>query len=279
MRGGLAIVLTIRILLANGQSLEVSPICETPNLSDSSVLEDAGQEVSFEFSCTNWMWEKYETKMEVLVALDPLLNLKICVDGGDESCVPEADTLKLNMTKKQQNYTVRLLAEEEGIFCLKLSSVYMAGNTLYDPKAAELLVTNSTDEELERGTAVVEDIPDVYTHIFEVEVDAEPSRSGLGDQRKNKSEERSGRDFEAEEVVMANASLIEGSYKDLLKDKGPLWEEVNVFTREIRNTLMDRGSHFSRILLLLGLASAGVSILRYFRRNLLRENSYFELIL
>jgi len=132
----------------------------------------------------------------------------------------------------------------------------MVGNTLYDSKAVELLVTNDTDEELERGAAVVEDIPDYYTQIFEVEVDAEESGSRPGGKNKNKSEERTGRSFETEEVVLANASLIEETYKDVLKDKSPLWEEVNVLTRAVQNTLLSRGSHFSRIFLLLGLASA-----------------------
>jgi len=232
--------------------MESFPICE-PLLSDSLVMEEAGKEVNFQLTCTNWMWNKYEQNMEVLIALDPVPNLKICVDGGDESCVPAEETRKVNMTRRQQNYTVRLQAEEEGITCVKLGSVYMAGNTLYDPKAAELLVTNDTDGERE---AAFEDIPDYYTQIFEVEVDAEGSGSRPGGQTRNKSKEREGRIFETEEVVMANASLIEESFEDVLKDKSPLWEEVNVLTREFQNTLLARGSHFSRIFLLLGLASA-----------------------
>ena len=240
MRCGLAIGIMLGCNI--GLSTEGLPICETL-LPDSLIMEEAGKEMSFQLSCTNIM---YETNMGVLIALDPVTKLKICVDGGDDSCVPEAETTKLNMTRRHQNYTVRLLAEEEGITCVKLGSAYMVGNELQDPKAAELLLANYTDEELEGGAALVEDIPEKYTHIFEVEVDAEASGSRLGGKSKKRSEDRAMDDFEAEEVEMANASLIEESYTNMVNDESTLWEEVIVLTRAIQNALMARGSHFSR---------------------------------
>jgi len=249
-------VLMIGIMLGYnivGLSAEGLPICKT---SDSLVMEEEGKEMSFELSCTNIMWDKYETNMGVLIALDPVAKLKICVDSGDDSCVPEAKASKLNMTRGHQNYTVRLLAEEEGITCVKLGSTYMVGNELQDPKAVELLLSNYNDKELERDTALAEDIPEVYTHIFEVEVDAEPSGSKIGVKSKNRSEERAADDFESEEVEMVNGSLIEESYTKMVDGESALWEEVIVLTRAIENTLMARGTHFSKIFLLLGLASA-----------------------
>ena len=95
-------VLMIGIML--GLSAEGLPICKT---SDSLVMEEEGKEMSFELSCTNIMWDEYETNMGVLIALDPVAKLKICVDSGDDSCVPEAKASKLNMTRGHQNYTVR----------------------------------------------------------------------------------------------------------------------------------------------------------------------------
>ena len=234
-------VLMIGIML--GLSAEGLPICKT---SDSLVMEEEGKEMSFELSCTNIMWDKYETNMGVLIALDPVAKLKICVDSGDDSCVPEAKASKLNMTRGHQNYTVRLLAEEEGITCVKLGSTYMVGNELQDPKAVELLLSNYNDKELERDTALAEDIPEVYTHIFEVEVDAEPSGSKIGVKSKNRSEERAAEDFESEEVEMVNGSLIEESYTKMVNGESALWEEVIVLTRAIENTLMARGTHFSK---------------------------------
>ena len=247
MRWGLAMVLKIGIMLGYNVGLSTGglPICETLLL-DSVVMEDAGKEMNFQLSCTNFMWGKYETNLGVLIALDPVTKLKICVDSGDDSCVPEAETTKLNMTRPHQNYTVRLLAEEEGITCVKLASVYMRLDELQDPKAADLLLTKYTDEELERGAALAEEIPEEYTHIFEVEVDAEPSGSRLGGKPKNRSEDRAVDDFEAEEVEMVNASFIEKSYTDMVNGESALWEEVIVLTRAIENALVARGNHFSR---------------------------------
>ena len=239
-------VLMIGIILGYniGLSTEGLPICKTL-LSDSLVMEEVGKEMSFQLSCTNFMWDKYETNMGVLVALDPVAKLKICVDSGDDSCVPEVDTIKLNMTRHHQNYTVRLLAEDEGITCVKLASVFMVGNELQDAKAVELLLTNYTDEE--RGAALAEEIPEEYTHLVEVEVEAEPSGTSQGGGKpRNRSEERTAGDFEAEEVKMVDASLIEESYTAMVNNESALWEEVIVLTRAIENTLMARGSHFSR---------------------------------
>ena len=239
----------LAMILVTGFVLPVAgpPICETL-LKDSLVREEAGEETSFQLSCTNWMWGKFERNLDVLVVLDPVSELKICVDGGDDSCSPEEESTKVNMTRRQQNYTVKLLAEDEGIKCIKLASFYIVGNELLDPEAAELHLTNGIDEDLEK----VDDIPDEYTHVFELEIDADPTGRRLEGRQKNKSQDRADWYFEPEEVSMANATTIEESYNKVLKDKGKLQEEVSVLTKAHVSTLLERGNHFSRILLLIG---------------------------
>ena len=242
MMVGPVLTLALTLLFQVVLSFESSPICKIADDENRPLKEDAGVEVKFELSCSNWNWEE----RHVLIALHPVNNLKVCVDGAGDSCKLETGDLLLNMTNGEQNYTVSLSSDYEGITCVKLSFLYMKGSQLLDPKTIELVTNEANSDQLERVSLSSEDIPDKYTHIFDVEVDAGTNLNRIGGSVEDRSEGV---------VVLADAGVIKDKYTSIQEDLA-LWQEVTLMFRAVENNFVARGSRFSRVLLLLGMASA-----------------------